>query len=57
MRNYFVNMVFSEICQELKGVDEAAENADLESLGGKLVLIVNMIVCPKMFDPMPETVE
>ena len=30
MRNYFVNMVFSDIAQELKNVDELPENADLE---------------------------
>lgn len=50
MRNYFQNMVFSEICTELKTVDEAAENVDLENLGSKLVLIVHLIVQPKSFD-------
>ena len=50
-------MVFSEICQELKTVDEAPENADLESLGSKLILIVHLIVQPKSFDPIPETVD
>lgn len=55
MRNYFVNMVFSDICQELKNVDEAPENADLENLGAKLILIVHLIVCPNKFDPPPET--
>ena len=44
MRNYFVNMVLADICQELKTVDEAPENADLENLGAKLVLIVHLIV-------------
>ena len=57
MRNYFMNMVFSEICQELVNIDQNPENIDLENLGSKLILIVNMIVCPKTFDPMPQTVE
>ena len=57
MRNYFINMVFSQICQELKDVDSAAENADLENLGHKLILIVHLIVSPKTFDQIPETVD
>lgn len=56
MRNYFVNMVFSDISQELKNVDEAPENADLENLGAKLILIVHLIVLPNKLDPSPETV-
>jgi hypothetical protein len=56
MRNYFVNMVFSDISQELKNIDEAAENVDLENLGSKLILIVYLIVLPNKFAPAPETV-
>ena len=57
MRNYFVNMVFSDIKQELQSIDEAPENADLENLGAKLMLIVYMIVLPNKIDPSPDSVD
>lgn len=47
MRNYFQNMVFADIVAELKRIDGEAENADLDNLGQKMMIITAMIVCPK----------
>ena len=46
MRNYFHNMVFKDIVQELVRLDGEEENADLEHLGKKMILITCMIVSP-----------
>ena len=46
MRNYFVNMVFPDIQKELVTLDTAEENADLQMLGHKMMLITCLIVVP-----------
>ena len=38
-------MVFGDIVAELKRLDGEAENADLNNLGQKMILITTMIVC------------
>lgn len=45
MRNYFLNMVFTDIVAELTRID--TENPDLENLGSKLIVITCMIVNPQ----------
>ena len=47
MRNYFQNMVFADIAGEMKRLDELEENADLNNLGRKIVVVTCMIVCPE----------
>lgn len=47
MRNYFVNMIFGDIQDELERIDNIPENQDLQNLGQKLILIVCLIVCPE----------
>jgi len=46
MHNYFQNMVFPDIVRELVRLDGEEENADLENLGKKMILITCMIVSP-----------
>lgn len=50
MRNYFVNMVFTDISAELIRIDKEEANQDLENLGGKLILITCMIVTPNQIN-------
>ena len=40
-------MVFSDIVGELKRLDELEENADLNNLGQKMLVITCLIVCPE----------
>ena len=47
MRNYFVNMIFGDIQDELERIDNIPENQNLQNLGQKLILIVCLIVCPE----------
>jgi hypothetical protein len=47
MRNYFQNMIFSDIVGELKRLDNLEENADLNNLGQKMLVITSLIVCPE----------
>ena len=44
MRNYFVNMVFTDLVKELETTDNNEENADLNNLGHKMMIITCMIV-------------
>ena len=53
MRNYFVNMVFADILGELVRIDEAEENADLNNLGQKMIVITCMIVSPGSLGDIP----
>mmetsp|Transcript_14438 Transcript_14438/g.22383 ORF Transcript_14438/g.22383 Transcript_14438/m.22383 type:complete len:155 (+) Transcript_14438:158-622(+) len=53
MRNYSLNMNFAEIVTELRRIDDQEENADLEHLGKKLLLVTCMIVSPsKVAQPL-----
>jgi len=44
MRNYFVNMVFTDIVAELQRTDSMPENEDMANLGHKMMVITCMIV-------------
>ena len=44
MRNYFVNLVFVDLVKELEILDNAPENADLNFLGHKMMIITCLIV-------------
>jgi hypothetical protein len=47
MRNYFQNMVFSDIVQELRRQDCLEDNLELNNLGQKMLVITCLIVCPQ----------
>lgn len=47
MRNYFQNMVFTDIANEMKRLDGLEENQDLNNLGRKIIVVTCMIVCPE----------
>lgn len=49
MRNYFVNIVFSDIVAELDSFDILPENTDLNFLGHKLMIVVCLIVQKSQF--------
>ena len=46
MRNYYLNMVLSDIAPELKRIDELPENQDLDSLGVRLLVAACLIAIP-----------
>jgi hypothetical protein len=57
MRNYFINMVFPDILSDLIKVDAEPENADLNNLGSKMILITCLIVKNSEFPQMVSTDE
>lgn len=50
MSRYSDNMVFEDIVAELTRIDNLPENADLQNLGQKVLLIAVMVVAPTMID-------
>ena len=40
-------MVFADIAGEMKRLDELEENAELNNLGRKIMVVTCMIVCPE----------
>ena len=48
MHNYFANMVFSDLVNELTTTDEDPASVDLQNLGHKMMVITCMIVQPEV---------